>query len=65
MQTAGFLFSVLHIITLPIVSGLGSVTVVVNIIINSMEHIPCWVHVSATSWSLVQTSPTECGVSKV
>jgi hypothetical protein len=25
----------------------------------------CQVEVSATSWSLVQRSPTECGVSKV
>jgi hypothetical protein len=30
-----------------------------------MSVVCCQVEVSATSWSLVQRSPTECGVSKV
>jgi hypothetical protein len=32
----------------------------------SLVSVVCWqVEVSATGWSLVQRSPTECGVSKM
>ena len=31
----------------------------------SVSVVCCHVEVSATTWSLVQRSPTECGVSKV